>query len=93
MIAAAIGGANDRDLVVRYMWTSSHGNNTIQSPASMLRSSDDHRRMASKGVIAVKVRCAVCGYVSDVVLPEEWVQHPSRIPTLWMCDVCAEEWT
>lgn len=40
----------------------------------------------------MKVRCAVCGYESDVVLPEEWIQNPGRIPSLWMCDVCAGEW-
>ena len=94
MIAAAIGGANDTVVDV-FGVRSSHNDKESRAAPKVLwnRYALFCITFHIGGLIAVKVRCAVCGYVSEVVFPEEWVQHPSRIPALWMCDVCAEEWT
>lgn len=43
-------------------------------------------------VATMKVRCAICGFTTIVIVPYDWRIGRDRAPDIWFCDEHRAEW-
>jgi len=85
-MAADGNGWNDYRLITQ---TLGHGlsNNNHEPLLSILLANGLLLQVAT-----MKVRCAICGYQTVVVLPYDWCHAGGKAPDVWFCDEHRATW-